>query len=88
MDLEERDIIREPPSRAFLETHVDAARLADFLSTRSPTFKQRGLPTSKKEAIDLMLASPNLIRRPILVARGRAIFGFDREGFLQVAGSR
>jgi arsenate reductase-like glutaredoxin family protein len=88
VEVEERDIIRQPPSRAFLEKHVEAGHLADFLSTRSPTFKQRGLPTSKKEAIDLMLSSPNLIRRPILVARGRAIFGFDKEAFQKVAGHR
>jgi arsenate reductase-like glutaredoxin family protein len=51
-------------------------------------FKQRGLPTSKKEAIDLMLASPNLIRRPILVAGSRVVFGFDKEAFQKVAGGR
>jgi arsenate reductase-like glutaredoxin family protein len=41
-------------------------------------FKQRPLPRSKKEAIDLMMEQPNLIKRPILVRGSRVIFGFDQ----------
>ena len=44
-------------------------------------FKQRGLPRSKKEAIDLMMQNPNLIRRPILIKGSRVIFGFDKERY-------
>ena len=44
-----------------------AERFLDFVSTRSPVFKERPLPRSKREAIDLMMENPNLIRRPILV---------------------
>jgi arsenate reductase-like glutaredoxin family protein len=77
----ERDINKEPPDRAFLERHIDADRLLDFVSTRSPVFKQRPLPRSKKEAIDLMMQQPNLIRRPILVRGSTAIFGFDKEKY-------
>jgi arsenate reductase-like glutaredoxin family protein len=51
------------------------------VSTRSPVFKQRPLPASKKEAIDLMMAQPNLIRRPILVRGNKAVFGFDRKEY-------
>ena len=32
---------------------------------------------TKKEAIDLMLGDTNLIRRPIVLAGGRAVFGYD-----------
>ena len=81
MSVQERDINREPPDRAFLERHVDADRFLDFVSTRSPVFKRRPLPRSKKEAIDLMMEQPNLIRRPILVRGSRAVFGFDREKY-------
>ncbi len=62
-----RDINKNPPDRAFLEKHIDAERFLDFVSTRSPVFKERPLPKSKKEAIDLMMEQPNLIKRPILV---------------------
>jgi arsenate reductase-like glutaredoxin family protein len=44
-------------------------------------FKQRPLPKSKKETIDLMVAQPNLIRRPILVRGNTVIFGFDKERY-------
>jgi arsenate reductase-like glutaredoxin family protein len=51
------------------------------VSTRSPVFKTRPLPRSKKEAIDLMVAQPNLIKRPILVRGARVVFGFDKEAY-------
>jgi arsenate reductase-like glutaredoxin family protein len=51
------------------------------VSTRSPVFKTRPLPRSKKEAIDMMMESPNLIRRPILVRGSKAIFGFDKKQY-------
>ena len=79
--MEERDIIKHPPPRAFLEQHLDGTRLRDFVSTRSPVFKRRPLPKTKKEAIDLMMAQPNLIKRPILVRGSTAIFGFEKAAF-------
>jgi arsenate reductase-like glutaredoxin family protein len=51
------------------------------VSTRSPVFKQRPLPRSKKEAIDLMMQQPNLIKRPILVRGAKASFGFKKEEY-------
>jgi regulatory protein spx len=78
VEITERDINKDPPDRAFLERHVDDARFLDFVSTRSPVFKRRPLPKSKKEAIDLMMQQPNLIRRPVLVRGNKVIFGFDR----------
>ena len=81
MDIEERDINQEPPTRAFLEKHIEADRFLDFVSTRSPVFKQRPLPRSKKEAIDLMMEHPNLIRRPILIRGSSVVFGFDKDAY-------
>jgi arsenate reductase-like glutaredoxin family protein len=60
---------------------VDAAHFLDYVSKRSPVFKRRPLPKSKKEAIDLMLEQPNLIRRPVLVKGGRVTFGFDKQAY-------
>lgn len=79
--MDQIDINKTPPSREFLEKHVDASHFLDFVSTRSPVFKQRPLPKSKKEAIDLMLDNPNLIRRPILVRGSKATFGFDKDAY-------
>lgn len=44
-------------------------------------FKQRPLPRSKKEAIDLMMQQPNLIRRPILIQGSKVTFGFDKNTY-------
>jgi len=84
VDVDERDINRMPPDRAFLEKHVGEREFLDYVSTRSPVFKQRPLPRSKKEAIDLMLEQPNLIRRPVLVRGASAIFGFDRDAYAKL----
>jgi Spx/MgsR family transcriptional regulator len=79
--VEERDINRTPPSRAFLERHIQAGHFLDYVSRRSPVFRQRPLPSSKREAIDLMVEQPNLIKRPILIDRNRVVFGFDRQAY-------
>jgi arsenate reductase-like glutaredoxin family protein len=44
-------------------------------------FKERPLPTSKREAIDLMMENPNLIRRPIMIKGSKVVFGFDKEQY-------
>ena len=84
MDVSVIDINKEPPSREFLEKHVDAERFLDFVSTRSPVFKERALPKSKKEAIDLMMSNANLIRRPILIKGSTVVFGFDKTKYEQL----
>lgn len=79
------DINKTPPAREFLEKHVDEARFLEFVSTRSPVFKTRPLPASKREAIDLMLEQPNLIKRPVLVRGATVIFGFDKARYAKLA---
>ena len=79
--MEQIDINKTPPGRAFLEKHIDADRFLEFVSTRSPVFKDRPLPRSKKEAIDLMMENPNLIKRPILIRGSKVTFGFDRKAY-------
>ena len=84
MDVEQIDINKTPPDRAFLENHIDRERFLDFVSTRSPVFKERPLPKSKKEAIDLMMENANLIRRPILIKGSTVTFGFDKDAYAKL----
>jgi arsenate reductase-like glutaredoxin family protein len=77
----EIDINREPPTREFLEQHIEADHFLDYVSTRSPVFKEHALPRSKKEAIDMMMENPNLIRRPIMIKGSKVIFGFDKDKY-------
>ena len=81
MDVHEIDINKQPPTREFLEKHIEANRFLDFVSTRSPVWKERPLPKSKKEAIAMMMENPNLIRRPILVRGAKVLFGFDKKAY-------
>ena len=85
MDVRELDVNKEPPTREFLERHIDERHFLDFVSTRSPVFKERPLPRSKREAIELMMANPNLIRRPILVKGSKVVFGFDKDAYASLA---
>lgn len=78
--------MREPPPRELLEKHVAADRVADFLGRRSPVLKERGMPSSKEEAIGLMLDQPNVIRRPVLVKGSRVVFGFDEDTYRAIFG--
>jgi len=43
---------------------------------------------TKKQAIDLMMEEPNLIRRPLLLDGKRALFGFKAEDYDALAGRR
>lgn len=42
------------------------------------------MPKSKKEAIDMMMDNPNLIRRPIVVQGSKVIFGFDKDKYAKL----
>jgi arsenate reductase-like glutaredoxin family protein len=59
------------------------------VNTRSPAYKERNLDVTKmtkKHAIDLMMKEPNLIRRPLVTAKGKAVFGYDPEGYDEITG--
>jgi len=83
--LNKHDLAKEPPSRELLERLIDESRLDDFLNKRSPAYKERNLAArklTKKQAIDLMLEDPNLIRRPIVVRDPKhAVFGYDADAY-------
>jgi arsenate reductase-like glutaredoxin family protein len=60
-----------------------------FLNTRNELYRERGMkqnPPSRAEAIKLMAAHPNLIRRPILIQGSKIALGFDEDEFRAVSG--
>jgi Spx/MgsR family transcriptional regulator len=85
VELQKHDLAKEPPSRELLERLVDESHLEDFLNTRSPSYKERNLGArklTKRQAIDLMIEDPNLIRRPLVLRDPkRAVFGFDADKY-------
>lgn len=89
VEITRHDLAKEPPSRELLERLIDESHLEDFVNTRSPAYKERGLDVSgltKKKAIDLMMEEPNLIRRPLVVAGRKAVFGFKPEELDELTG--
>ena len=88
MELVKHDLAKERPSRELLERLIDEKHLADFVNTRSPAYKERGLNVdtmTKKQAIDLMLEEPNLMRRPLVLAGRKAVFGYDVDRYEELA---
>lgn len=53
-----------------------------FLNPRNEMYRERNMkehPPSRTEALELMSANPNLIRRPLWIRGGEVLFGFDEE---------
>jgi arsenate reductase-like glutaredoxin family protein len=51
-----------------------------FLNSRNELYRERKMkenPPSRAQALELMAANPNLIKRPILVKGGEIVLGFD-----------
>ena len=58
-----------------------------FLNSRNELYRERGMrekPPSREEALKLMAANPNLIKRPILVKGRSLLLGFDQEEWSSV----
>jgi arsenate reductase-like glutaredoxin family protein len=71
-------------TRGLSQTEFDEHGLDAVLNPRSPAYKARNLgehPPSKAEAIAMMLDDPNLLRRPLVLAKGKAILGYKPEEY-------
>jgi arsenate reductase (glutaredoxin) len=82
-----RDLTKQRLSPAELEKLIGKRDYTDFLNTRNELFRKKKMaekPPSKKEAIRLMAKEPNLIRRPVVVAGGRVVVGFDENGMARL----
>jgi arsenate reductase len=82
-----RDLAKERLSAAELEKLIGKRDYTDFLNPRNELYRDKDMkenPPSRKEAIRLMAKEPNLIRRPVIVAGGRVVVGFDEEGIAKL----
>jgi len=80
--LDERDYARSPLSVGELKSLFAGRDPREFLNPKSPAFKAMGLAGKKLTADDtlsLMAKEPNLIKRPLTIARGEIVAGFDRD---------
>jgi arsenate reductase-like glutaredoxin family protein len=84
VELEERDLGKQPLTREELDALIGTRSHLDYLNPKNELYRARGMkanPPSRAEAIRLMAKEPNLIRRPILRRGNRWVFGFDAEKF-------
>ncbi|HTW22166.1 MAG TPA: Spx/MgsR family RNA polymerase-binding regulatory protein [Candidatus Baltobacteraceae bacterium] len=82
-----RDLAKERLSSAELEKLIGRRDYTQFLNTRNELYRKENMkeePPTRKEAIRLMAREPNLIRRPVIVAGGRVVVGFDEDGIARL----
>jgi Spx/MgsR family transcriptional regulator len=59
-----------------------------FLNTRNELYRTRKMgqnPPPREEALKLMAAEPNLIRRPVVLRGADLVLGYDEEGLKRIA---
>jgi Spx/MgsR family transcriptional regulator len=81
-----RDLVKDRLSAPELEKLIGKHDHEDFLNPRSEIFRKKKMkekPPSRREAIGLMAKNPDLIRRPVIVAGGRVVIGYDENGMIR-----
>jgi Spx/MgsR family transcriptional regulator len=82
-----RDLAKERLTSTELEKLIGNRDYTDFLNSRNELFRRKKMkdnPPSRREAIRMMTQEPNLIRRPVIVAGGRIVLGFDKAGIAKL----
>jgi Spx/MgsR family transcriptional regulator len=81
-----RDLVKDRLSASELQKLIGRHDHEDFLNPRSEVFRKKKMkdnPPSRREAIGLMAKNPDLIRRPVIVAGGRVVIGYDENGMIR-----
>ena len=81
-----RDLIKNRLTSAELDKLIGKHDHEEFLNPRSDIFRENDLkenPPTRREAISLMAKNPGLIRRPVVVAGGHVVIGYDEKGMIR-----
>jgi arsenate reductase (glutaredoxin) len=84
LDFNSRDLDKQPLSESELDNLIGNRDYKLFLNTRNELYRERNMaekPPTRPDAINLMSKTPNLIRRPLLVAGSQIIIGFDEAAY-------
>ena len=82
VELDLRDLGKDRLSVAELDQLIGKQDHRKFLNTRNELYRARKMstnPPSRDEALKLMAAEPNLIRRPVVVRGSELVLGYDEE---------
>lgn len=80
VELELRDLNKQPLTVAELDALIGGRDYKLFLNPRNDLYRARKMkekPPSRAEALRLMAAEPNLIRRPVVIQGQRIVLGYD-----------
>ena len=87
-ELEVRDLGEDRLSFAELDQLIGSGDHRKFLNTRNELYRTRKMgknPSSRDEALKLMAAEPNLIRRPVVLRGFEMVLGYDEEALTRIA---
>jgi Spx/MgsR family transcriptional regulator len=88
VELETRDLGKDRLSVAELDQLIGKRDHRKFLNTRNELYRSRKMrenPPSRDEALKLMAAEPNLIRRPVVLRGSEIVLGYDEEALNQIS---
>jgi arsenate reductase-like glutaredoxin family protein len=80
IELELRDLGKERLTAEELDALIGERDYREFLNSRNELYRNRSMkekPPTRAEALKLMAAEPNLIRRPVVIIGGKIILGYD-----------
>ena len=87
-ELELRDLGKDRLSVEELDELIGKRDHRMFLNTRNELYRTRKMcqnPPSRAEALKLMAAEPNLIRRPVVLRGFEMVLGYDEEALSRIA---
>ena len=88
VELDLRDLGKERMSVGELDELIGKRDHRMFLNTRNELYRTRKMgenPPSRDEALKLMAAEPNLIRRPVVQCGAEIVLGYDEEALKRIA---
>jgi Spx/MgsR family transcriptional regulator len=88
VELDLRDLGKDRLSVAELDALIGKQDHRKFLNTRNELYRTRKMstnPPSRDEAVKLMAAEPNLIRRPLVLRGAELVLGYDEEALNRLA---
>jgi Spx/MgsR family transcriptional regulator len=88
VELDLRDLGKDRLSVAELDELIGKRDHRMFLNTRNELYRTRKMgqnPPSRDEALKLMAAEPNLIRRPVVLCGADIVLGYDEEALKRIA---
>jgi arsenate reductase-like glutaredoxin family protein len=87
-ELQLRDLAQDRLTVAELDRLIGERDYRLFLNSRNELYRERNMkekPPSRADALKMMAAEPNLIRRPVVISGKQIVLGYDEEALKKLA---